>query len=94
MLDSLGYVSIAAQSGSEAPGLIANGLELDIVIADLGRPHDAVPLIRSILITGYGDHDVLNEFDEARILPKPYAGEDLVNRIVAAPNRHKRLPEE
>jgi hypothetical protein len=37
---------------------------------------------------------VLNEFDEARILPKPYAGEDLVNRIVPALNRHKRLPEE
>jgi PleD family two-component response regulator len=44
MLDSLGYVSIAAQSGSEALGLIANGLELDIVIADLGRRHDAAHL--------------------------------------------------
>ena len=38
--------------------------------------------------------DVLNEFDEARVLPKPYAEEYLVNRIVAALNRHKRPPEE
>jgi hypothetical protein len=41
----------------------------------------------------HGDHDVLNEFGEARILPKPYPEEDLVNRVGAALNRHKPLPE-
>jgi FixJ family two-component response regulator len=46
-----------------------------------------------ILVTGHGDHDVLNEFGEARILPKPYPEEDLVNRVGAALNRHKPLPE-
>jgi FixJ family two-component response regulator len=39
-----------------------------------------------ILVTGYGDFDALKEFDEARILQKPYSEGDLVDKIAAALN--------
>ena len=64
-----------------------NGLELSRAVRMMQ------PTYLVILVTGYGDHDVLNEFGEARILPKPYTEEDLVNRVGAALNRHKPLPE-
>jgi FixJ family two-component response regulator len=37
-----------------------------------------------ILVSGDGDLDVFKEFEEARILQKPYREEDLLTQIAAA----------
>jgi FixJ family two-component response regulator len=37
-----------------------------------------------ILITGYSDVDVLKEFNDLRIILKPFTEDDLVNTISAA----------
>jgi CheY-like chemotaxis protein len=95
MIDSLGYAAVPAQSGSEALRLMESGLELNLVLADFAMPEmtglELAKAIRAkrpdvpvIIVTGYGDRDVLKEFDEARILQKPYREEDLLDQIAAA----------
>jgi FixJ family two-component response regulator len=37
-----------------------------------------------ILVTGYGNRELLRDFGEAQILQKPYTEEELVERITAA----------
>jgi FixJ family two-component response regulator len=37
-----------------------------------------------ILITGYSDVDVLKEFNDLRIILKPFTEDDLINTISAA----------
>jgi hypothetical protein len=39
-----------------------------------------------ILVTGYGRLDALNEFDESRILQRPFSDGDLEEKITAALN--------
>jgi FixJ family two-component response regulator len=43
------------------------------------------PTLPVILITGYSDVDVLKEFNDLRIIVKPFTEDDLVNTINAAP---------
>jgi FixJ family two-component response regulator len=57
-----------------------NGVELARALRAM-RPNLPV-----ILVTGYGGLDVLKEFDETRILQKPYREDDLLDKIVAALN--------
>ena len=42
------------------------------------------PTLPVILITGYSDVDVLKEFNDLRIILKPFTEDDLVNTISAA----------
>lgn len=44
------------------------------------------PTFPVVLVTGYGDLDSLKNFDDTRILQKPYREADLVERINAALN--------
>jgi CheY-like chemotaxis protein len=66
MLDALGYAAVPAASGREALRLIANGLEIDLVLADFAMPemtgvdlaktiHTTHPALPVILATGYSD---------------------------------------
>jgi signal transduction histidine kinase len=95
MLDFLGHAAVSAASGGEALRLIASEPDLDLVLADCMMPEiGGVELARTIrtmrptlpviLVTGYGDLDLLKEFDETRILLKPYSEDDLVTKINAA----------
>jgi PAS domain S-box-containing protein len=97
MLDSLGYAAIAAESGGEALRLIASEPDFDLVLADFAMPEmNGVELARAlrtmhpnlpvILVTGYRGLDALKEFDETRILQKPYQEDDLMDKIVTALN--------
>jgi PAS domain S-box-containing protein len=97
MLASLGYAAVAAESGGEALKLIASERDFDLVLADFAMPEmNGVELARAIrtirpnlpviLVIGYGGVDVLKEFDETRILRKPYREDDLIDKIVAALN--------
>jgi DNA-binding NtrC family response regulator len=86
---------VPAESGKEALGLIASGIEIDVVLADFAMPamngvelaraiHPRRPALPLIIMTGHGHLDALKEFDRSRILQEPYAEEDLVEKIAAA----------
>jgi CheY-like chemotaxis protein len=88
---------VPAASGKEALQLIAAGLAIDLVLADFAMPemngrelaktiqtgHPAVPVI---LVTGYGNREILKDLGEARILQKPYADHELLQEITRALN--------
>ena len=95
MLDLLGYATASAESAIEALRLLARNQEIDLVLADFAMPEmsggelaKAIcamrPTLPVILITGYSDLDVLKEFNDSRIILKPFTEDDLVNTISAA----------
>jgi PAS domain S-box-containing protein len=97
MLDMLGYAAVAAGSGEEALRLIASGMRIDLVLADFAMPEmtggelaetirATRPALPVILVTGFGNSKVLKDFGEARILQKPYAEDELLERIARALN--------
>jgi PAS domain S-box-containing protein len=95
VLEAVGYAAVPAASGQEALELIANGLKTELVLADFAMPemtgvelakaicatHPNLPVI---LVTGYGDRESLEEFQEAQILRKPYDEDGLMQAILAA----------
>ena len=98
MFEALGHAAVAAESGREALELIATGLEIDLVFADIAMPemsgmelaktiHITHPALPVILATGYVDRQALKNFDEARILQKPYTEEELMEKIANALNQ-------
>jgi PAS domain S-box-containing protein len=97
MLDVLGYATVPATSGGEALALIANGPKIDLVLADFSMPemtgvelaeaiHASCPALPVVLVTGYSNREALKDFCEARILRKPYAQAELVEKIARALN--------
>jgi YesN/AraC family two-component response regulator len=66
-------------------------VEIDLVLADFAMPemtgvslakaiHTTHPALPVIIVTGYGNHQVLKDFGEAQILQKPYAEDELMER--------------
>jgi FixJ family two-component response regulator len=49
-----------------------------------GRRSAAHPALPVVLVTGYGNRALLRDFGEARILQKPFAEDELVERIARA----------
>ena len=95
MLELLGYSVAAAGSGARALDLVGADRGIGVVLADFAMPgmngaqlSDAVRAIRPglpvVLLTGNADIDRLGDFDEARVLQKPYSEGDLVAKISAA----------
>ena len=95
MLDFLGYATASAESGKEALRLLASNQEIDLVLADFAMPEmsgdefaKAIramrPILPVILMTGYHDLNVRKEFNDPRIILKPFTEDDLVNAIGAA----------
>ena len=95
MLDCLGYPTASAESGTEALRVLASNQEIDLVLADFAMPEMSGgelakvicamrPTLPVILITGYSDVDILKEFNDLRIILKPFTEDDLVNTISAA----------
>jgi PAS domain S-box-containing protein len=100
MLDALGYLVVPAASGEEALRLIASGLEVDLVLADFAMPkmtglelaeaiHATHPALPTLLVTGYGNRELLNDFGEAQILQKPYTEDELMEQIARALNQRQ-----
>ena len=94
-LEALGYAAVPTASGQEALRLIANGLKIDVVLADFAMPemtgvelakaiHATYPNLAVIIVTGYGHRETLGEFGEAQILRKPYTEDGLMKTILAA----------
>ena len=94
-LEALGYAVVPTASGQEALRLIANGLKIDVVLADFAMPemtgvelakaiHATYPNLAVIIVTGYGRRETLGEFGEAQMLRKPYTEDGLMQAILAA----------
>jgi PAS domain S-box-containing protein len=95
LLSSLGCAAVQAESGSEAFRMIASGLDVDLVLADFAMPgmngaelakalRAARPALPVILVTGYGNLDLIKEFGDSRILEKPFTRDDLVEAFTRA----------
>ncbi len=95
MLEFLGYSVEAAASGARALDLVGADRRIGLVLADFAMPgmngaqlSDALRAMRPglpvVLLTGNADIDRLRDFDEARVLQKPYSESDLVAKISAA----------
>ncbi|WP_162268344.1 response regulator [Bradyrhizobium manausense] len=95
MLDVLGYAAVSAESGSAALRVLASNQEIDLVLADFAMPEmsggevaKAIramrPILPVVLMSGYRDLNVRKEFNDLRIILKPFTENDLVNAISAA----------
>jgi PAS domain S-box-containing protein len=95
VLGAVGYAPVPAASGQEALELIASGLKIELVLADFAMPEmtgvELAKAIRAthpnlpvILVTGYVDREILEEFREAKILRKPYDDDELMKAILTA----------
>jgi CheY-like chemotaxis protein len=108
MLRTLGYVVLEVGSGGAAIDLLNGETNVDLAIVDFAMPgmngvevarqiHFRFPDLPVLFITGYVDQSVLAEIDEARIVKKPFVGEELATKvngvILKAPrSRGKVLP--
>jgi CheY-like chemotaxis protein len=103
MLDFLGHAAIRAESGREALRLIASELEIDLVLADFAMPemsgveleraiHATRPTSPVILVTGYGELEVLKNFGKSRILQKPYTKSDFDEQDHGGAKLSRNLP--
>ncbi|KRQ14255.1 response regulator [Bradyrhizobium manausense] len=95
VLDSLGYAAVAAASGAEALRLIDSSLQIDLVLTDFAMPEmtgvelaEAIramdPNLPVIIVTGYVERIGLSDFDERRILRKPFTEDELIEKIKSA----------
>jgi signal transduction histidine kinase/CheY-like chemotaxis protein len=92
LLDALGYSVVPAANGGEALRMIADGLEIELVLSDFAMPemtgielaksiHTTRPELPVILVTSDGNREILKEFGEVLILHKPYTEDELMEKI-------------
>ena len=95
MLRTSGYVVLEVGSGGAALDLLNGETNIDLVIVDFAMPgmngvevarqiHSKFPNLPVLFITGYVDQSALAQIDEARIVKKPFVGEELATKVNAA----------
>jgi len=88
MLRTSGYVVLEVGSGGAALDLLNGETNIDLAIVDFAMPgmngvevarqiYSKFPDLPVLFITGYVDQSVLAQIDEARIVKKPFVGEEL-----------------
>ncbi len=99
MLREIGCTVIEAGSGTEALLLLEQGLEIDVIAADVAMPgmngpelvrqvRKRLPSIAVLLITGYADPALVEEDDNALVtLRKPFRQADLARAVERALDR-------
>lgn len=95
MLRELGYVVMEVGSGGAALDLIGREAGIDLVMLDFAMPgmngmdvarqvHSKFPTLPVLFVTGYADNSALEEIGDARIVKKPFVGDELVIKVQAA----------
>jgi CheY-like chemotaxis protein len=95
ILRELGYVVLEVGSGGAALDLLSRETSIDLVILDFAMPgmngmdvarqiHSNVPKLPILFVTGYADNSELSEIGDARIIKKPFIGEELAVKVRAA----------
>jgi signal transduction histidine kinase/ActR/RegA family two-component response regulator len=95
MLREYGYVVLEVGSGGAALDFLGEESNIDLVLLDFAMPgmngmevarqvHSRFPTIPVLFITGYVDQAVLADIGEARIIKKPFVGDELATKVHAA----------
>jgi signal transduction histidine kinase/CheY-like chemotaxis protein len=95
MLRALGYVVMEVGSGGAALDFLDGETHIDLALIDFAMPgmngvevarqvHSRFPTLPVLFITGYIDQGVLAEIGEARIIKKPFVGDELATKVNAA----------
>jgi signal transduction histidine kinase/CheY-like chemotaxis protein len=95
ILRDLGYVILEVGSGAAALDLLGGETNIDLVLLDFAMPgmngvevarqvHSRFPTLPVLFITGYADKTALEEVGDARIIKKPFIGDELANKVHAA----------
>ena len=95
MLRELGYVVMEVGSGGAALDLLSREASVDLVILDFAMPGmngvdvarelwSKYPTLPVVFVTGYADDFLLKEIGHARIIKKPFVGDELVTKVQAA----------
>jgi signal transduction histidine kinase/CheY-like chemotaxis protein len=94
-LREYGYVVLEVGSGGAALDFLGEESNIDLVLLDFAMPgmngmevarqvHSRFPTIPVLFITGYVDQAVLADIGEARIVKKPFVGDELATKVHAA----------
>jgi CheY-like chemotaxis protein len=102
ILRELGYVVMEVGSGGAALDLLSREASVDLVMLDFAMPgmngvdlarqvHSQFPTLPLVFMTGYVDNAALEEIGDARIIKKPFVGDELAIKVQAALNegRHR-----
>ena len=98
MLRELGYVVMEVGSGGAALDFLSGEASVDLVMLDFAMPgmngmdvarevHSKFPTLPVLFVTGYADNSVLEEIGDARIIKKPFVGDELGIKVRAALSR-------
>jgi CheY-like chemotaxis protein len=102
ILRELGYVVMEVGSGGAALDLLSRESSVDLAVLDFAMPgmngvelarqmNSKVPTLPFLFVTGYVDNSALEEIGDARIIKKPFVGDELATKVRAALNdsRHR-----
>ncbi len=95
MLRELGYVVLEVGSGGAALDLLDGDTNVDLALLDFAMPgmngmevarqlQSRFPTLPVLFVTGYVDKTELAEIGDARIIKKPFIGDELANKVNAA----------
>ena len=102
ILREVGYVVIEVGSGGAALDLLGREASVDLVLVDFAMPgmngvdvvreiNSKYPTLPVIFVTGYADNSALQEIGDARIINKPFVGDELITKVqaVLAESEHR-----
>lgn len=92
LLRELGYVVLEVGSGGAALDLLERNHSVDLALLDFAMPgmngaevakqmQSKFPFLPILFITGYADKTALGEIGDARIIKKPFTGDELANKV-------------
>jgi signal transduction histidine kinase/CheY-like chemotaxis protein len=95
MLREMGYVVLELGSGDAALDLLDGEAHIDLAVLDYAMPgmngmevarqvNSRFPTLPVLFITGYVDSAALREIGDAKIIKKPFVGDELANKVDAA----------
>jgi len=95
MLRELGYAVLEVGSGGAALDLLDGDSNVDLIVLDFVMPgmngaelarqiHSKFSTLPVLFVTGYADKTTLAEIGDARLIKKPFVGDELANKVHAA----------
>ena len=95
ILRELGYVVLEAGSGGAALDLLNAQANVDLALLDFAMPgmngvevahqvRGKFPALPILFITGYADKAAIHDIADARIIKKPFVGDELAKKVQAA----------
>jgi signal transduction histidine kinase/CheY-like chemotaxis protein len=95
MLREIGYVVLEVGSGGAALELLEAQTHIDLALLDFAMPgmngmdvasqlNAKLPALPILFVTGYADKTALGDIGDARIIKKPFIGNELAEKVHAA----------